>query len=272
MAKALDIVESPTKAKTLSKFLDDNYLVESSVGHLRDLPGTAKDVPAKYKEEYGGEIPRINIENDFAPLYIIKTGKKKKHVAKLKKMLEKVDVLYLATDEDREGEAISWHLVEELKPTIPTKRLVFHEITREAIQKAIENPREIDDRLVRAQETRRLLDRLYGYQISPVLWRKIGPAKSAGRVQSVTVHIIVTREKARLAFVISGYWDLLATFVARKGESFEATLTQLGGKRIASGKSFDSDTGKLKTSVEGKVALLNEQEAQDLRARLESAD
>ena len=272
VAKALVIVESPTKAKTLSKFLDDNYLVESSVGHIRDLPGTAKDVPARYKDEYGGEIPGINIDNDFTPLYIIKTREKKKHVAKLKKMLEKVDVLYLATDEDREGEAISWHLVEELKPTIPTRRLVFHEITREAIQNAIENPREIDDRLVQAQETRRLLDRLYGYQISPVLWRKIGPAKSAGRVQSVTVHIIVAREKARLAFVISGYWDLLATFVARKGESFEATLTQLGGKRIASGKSFDSDTGKLKTSVEGKVALLNEQEAQDLRARLESAD
>ena len=272
MSKTLVIVESPTKAKTLSRFLDDNYLVESSIGHIRDLPGTAKDVPAKLKDQYGGEIPGINIEDDFAPLYIIKTREKKKHVAKLKKMLAEVDKLYLATDEDREGEAISWHLVEELKPTIPTSRLVFHEITREAIQKAIENPREIDSRLVQAQETRRLLDRLYGYQISPVLWRKIGPARSAGRVQSVTVHIIVTREKARLAFVISDYWDLVATFGTAAGQSFEATLTELGGKRIASGKSFDSDTGKLKSSAEGKVALLNQQDAQDLRSRLESAD
>ena len=271
MAKALVIVESPTKAKTLSKFLDDNYLVESSVGHIRDLPGTAKDVPAEFKDKYGGEVPGINIEDDFAPLYIIHRNKKK-DVAKLKKLLDEVDELYLATDEDREGEAISWHLVEVLKPKIPKYRIVFHEITREAIQKAIENPRDIDERLVRAQETRRLLDRLYGYQISPVLWKKIGSAKSAGRVQSVTVHIIVIREKARLAFVISGYWDLVATFAAGEGQSFEATLTEVGGKRIASGKSFDSDTGKLKASAEGKVALLNGQEAQDLHARLQSSD
>ena len=271
MAKALVIVESPTKAKTLSKFLGGDYIIESSVGHIRDLPGTAKDVPARFKDDYGGEIPGINIDDDFTPLYIIHRNKKK-DVAKLKKMLEKVDELYLATDEDREGEAISWHLVEVLEPKIPNRRIVFHEITQEAIQKALENPREIDDRLVQAQETRRLLDRLYGYQISPVLWRKIGPAKSAGRVQSVTVHIIVAREKARLAFVISGYWNLLATFATEAGQSFEATLIELGGKRIASGKSFDSDTGKLKAAAEGKVALLNGQEAQDLRARLQSSD
>ena len=271
MAKALVIVESPTKAKTLSKFLDDNYLVESSVGHIRDLPGTAKDVPEKFKADYGGEIPGINIDDEFTPLWI-PNRKSKKQIAKLKKMLKEVDELYLATDEDREGEAISWHLVEVLDPKIPKRRIVFHEITREAIHNAIENPREIDDRMVQSANTRRLLDRLYGYGISPVFWHKIGSAKSAGRVQSPSVHIIVAREKARLAFMISGYWDLVGTFGNGADKPFEATLTELGGKRIASGKSFDSDTGKLKESAEGKVALLNEQEAQDLRARLESSD
>ena len=271
VAKALVIVESPTKAKTLSKFLDDNYLVESSVGHIRDLPGTAKDVPEKFKDDYAGEIPGINIDDEFTPLWI-PNRKSKKQIAKLKKMLKEVDELYLATDEDREGEAISWHLVEVLDPKIPKRRIVFHEITREAIHNAIENPREIDDRMVQSANTRRLLDRLYGYGISPVFWHKIGSAKSAGRVQSPSVHIIVAREKARLAFMISGYWDLVGTFGNGADKPFEATLVELGGKRIASGKSFDSDTGKLKSSAEGKVALLNEQDAQDLRSRLKSAD
>ena len=271
VAKALVIVESPTKAKTLSKFLDDNYLVESSIGHIRGLPNQSKDVPAKYKDEYDGEIRGINIEDGFTPLWVPNRNSKKQ-IAKLKKMLKEVDELYLATDEDREGEAISWHLVEVLDPKIPKRRIVFHEITRDAIQDAIENPREIDDRLVQSANTRRLLDRLYGYGISPVLWEKIGQGKAAGRVQSPSVHIIVAREKARLAFVISDYWDLVGTFGNGSDKPFEATLTELGGKRIASGKSFDSDTGKLKESAEGKVALLNEQEAQDLRARLESTD
>ena len=271
MAKALVIVESPTKAKTLSKFLDDNYLVESSIGHIRGLPNQSKDVPAKYKDEYDGEIRGINIEDGFTPLWIPNRDSKKQ-IAKLKKMLKDVDELYLATDEDREGEAISWHLVEVLDPKIPKRRIVFHEITRDAIQDAIENPREIDDRLVQSANTRRLLDRLYGYGISPVLWEKIGQGKAAGRVQSPSVHIIVAREKARLAFVISDYWDLVGTFANGADKPFEATLTELGGKRIASGKSFDSDTGKLKDSAEGKVALLNEQEAQDLRARIESSE
>ena len=274
MAKALVIVESPAKAKTLSKFLGDDYLVESSIGHIRDLPVGIKDVPAKLKEDYGksgdGNVIGINIEDDFAPLWI-PNQKSKKQIAKLKKMLKEVDELYLATDEDREGEAISWHLVEVLDPKIPKRRIVFHEITREAIQNAIENPREIDNRLVQSANTRRMIDRLYGYPMTGVVRIKIG-GRSAGRVQSPAVHIIVTREKARLAFMISGYWDLVGTFGSGSDKPFEATLTELGGKRIASGKSFDSDTGKLKESAEGKVALLNEQEAQDLRARLESSD
>jgi DNA topoisomerase-1 len=271
VAKALVIVESPTKAKTLSKFLDDNYLVESSIGHIRGLPNRSKDVPAKYKDEYDAEIRGINIEDDFTPLWIPNRDSKKQ-IAKLKKMLKDVDELYLATDEDREGEAISWHLVEVLAPKIPNRRIVFHEITRDAIQNAIENPRAIDDRLVQSANTRRLLDRLYGYGISPVLWKKIGSGKAAGRVQSPSVHIIVAREKARIAFMISDYWDLVGTFANGSDKPFDATLTELGGKRIASGKSFDSDTGKLKESAEGKVALLNEQEAQALRARLENSD
>ena len=275
MGKALVIVESPTKARTISKFLDDSYVVESSIGHIRDLPSSAKEIPEKLKKEKWARLG-IDVENEFEPLYIVPDGKKKQ-VTKLKALLKGVDEVYLATDEDREGEAISWHLCEVLKPKVPKHRLVFHEITKEAIQNALDNPRQIDDRLVEAQETRRLLDRLYGYELSPVLWRKIKAGLSAGRVQSVAVRIIVERERERRRFVSAEYWDLSARFKPEKSRDdlaseFTAQLVELGGKRIASGKDFDEKSGKLKESASGQVALLGAQEAKDLAARLETSD
>ncbi len=270
MGKTLVIVESPAKARTISKFLGSDFLVESSVGHIRDLPRNAKEVPAKIKKEKWGRLG-IDIENDFQPYYVVPT-EKKKHVTKLKELLKEADELLLATDEDREGESISWHLCEILKPKIPSKRLVFHEITREAIQQALESPRDIDKRLVEAQETRRLLDRLYGFEVSPVLWRKIAPRLSAGRVQSVAVRIIVDRERARMRFVRATYWDLHAQFNSTTGEGLgfplPAVLVSLGGKRIALGRDF-GENGKLKEGSKD-VVLLDEAGAGDLASQLKN--
>jgi len=269
VGKALVIVESPAKARTISKFLDRNYIVESSIGHIRDLPSSAKEIPPKLKKEKWARLG-IDIDNDFEPLYVV-PPEKKKHVSKLKSLLADVDEIYLATDEDREGESISWHLCEVLKPKVPRRRLVFHEITREAITEALSNLRDIDDRLVEAQETRRLLDRLYGYGVSPVLWKKIKHGLSAGRVQSVAVRIIVERERHRRRFVTATYWDLVATFTPHSGPEFRASLTRLGDKRLPSGKDFDEKTGQLKAGIAKDIVLLDEAAATDLRARLARA-
>ena len=206
--RRLVIVESPTKARKLAGYLGSNYIVESSRGHIRDLPRAAADVPAKYKSEPWARLG-VNVDADFEPLYII-SPEKKSTVTELKGLLKGVDELYLATDGDREGEAIAWHLLETLKPNIPVKRMVFHEITKPAILEAAENPRDLDIDLVDAQETRRILDRLYGYEVSPVLWKKVAPKLSAGRVQSVATRIIVQRERDRMAFRSASYWDIVA--------------------------------------------------------------
>ena len=206
--RRLVIVESPTKARKIAGYLGANYIVESSRGHIRDLPRGAADVPAKYKAEPWARLG-VNVDNDFEPLYVI-SPEKKSTVTELKGLLKDVDELYLATDEDREGEAIAWHLLETLKPHVPVKRMVFHEITEPAIRAAAENPRDLDNDLVDAQETRRILDRLYGYEVSPVLWKKVAPKLSAGRVQSVATRIIVQRERDRMAFRSASYWDIVA--------------------------------------------------------------
>ena len=213
--KKLVIVESPAKARTISKFLGNDYIVEASIGHIRDLPAGKKEVPEKYKQEPWAYLG-VNTDDHFEPLYIV-PAEKKKQVKKLRDALKQADELYLATDEDREGEAISWHLHETLKPKIPVHRLVFHEITREAIQKALSSTRQIDQHLVQAQETRRILDRLYGFDMSNLMWRKVGKGTSAGRVQSVAVRLVVDRERQRMAFVSSTYWDLEATFKTDAG-------------------------------------------------------
>jgi len=266
--KALVIVESPTKAKTIKKFLPKGYSVDSSMGHIRDLPANAKEIPAKYKKEKWANIG-INIDKDFEPLYVI-SADKKKVVDKLKKQLSDVDELILATDEDREGEGISWHLLEVLKPKMPVKRMVFHEITEDAIKKALLNFREIDMNLVNAQETRRIMDRLAGYTISPLLWKKLAPGLSAGRVQSVAVEVLVQRERERMRFVTSSYWDILAQ-LNKSGDkvSFKSELARVNDTRIATGKDFSSETGLLDTK--SKVLLLNEKEAQELVETLKSA-
>lgn len=264
--KALVIVESPAKARTISKFLGKNYLVEASIGHVRDLPQGAKEIPQQYKDQDWAYLG-VNVNENFDPVYIVPTDKKQQ-VTKLKKLLKESDELYLATDEDREGEAISWHLQEILKPKVPVHRLVFHEITESAITEALEHPRTIDDGLVRAQETRRILDRLYGYEVSPLLWRKIKPKLSAGRVQSVAVRLIVQRERDRMAFHSATYWDLVATFEV-DGQSFDATLVEADGKRVPSSRDFDSSTGKV--NKEG-LLLLDEDGANALLQRIKDAD
>ncbi len=265
--KALVIVESPAKARTISKFLGQGYAVEASIGHIRDLPQGKKEVPEEYKQEEWAYLG-VNVENAFDPVYIV-PSEKKKQVTKLKKLLKEADALYLATDEDREGEAISWHLQQVLKPKVPVRRLVFHEITKEAIRAALDSTREIDDSLVRAQETRRILDRLYGFDMSNLLWRKIGKGTSAGRVQSVAVRLIVERERERIAFVDATYWDLEAVFSTQDGESMPATLSAVEGRKIPAGKDFDSTSGKLKND---KLLLLSESDARELVAKLQSAD
>ena len=238
------IVESPAKARTISKFLGKDYTVEASIGHIRDLPQGAKELPEKFKSEPWAYLG-VNVDEDFAPVYIVPADKKKQ-VNKLKDLLKDVDQLYLATDEDREGEAISWHLFEVLKPKVPVHRLVFHEITKEAILNALAHPREIDEGLVRAQETRRILDRLYGFDVSQLLWKKVGRGLSAGRVQSVAVRLIVERERERIAFHSATYFDLLARLATGTGQQFNAEMVSYQGRRIPAGKDFDPATGKLK--------------------------
>ena len=238
------IVESPTKARKIAGYLGSNYIVESSRGHIRDLPRAAADVPAKYKSEPWARLG-VNVDADFEPLYIVSPDKKAT-VTELKALLKDVDELYLATDGDREGEAIAWHLLETLKPRVPVKRMVFHEITEPAIRAAAENPRDLDIDLVDAQETRRILDRLYGYEVSPVLWKKVAPKLSAGRVQSVATRIIVQRERERMAFRSAGYWDVTAELDASVSDPqaapprFTAKLNTVDGRRVAAGRDFDS--------------------------------
>jgi DNA topoisomerase I len=241
---ALVIVESPAKAKTISKLLGSGYTVEASIGHVRDLPQGAAQIPAQYKGEPWSNLG-VNVNDNFTPLYIIPPGKSKQ-IKLLKDRLKEADALYLATDEDREGEAISWHLLDILKPKVPVHRLVFHEITKDAIQAALASPRDVDDGLVRAQETRRILDRLFGYEVSPLLWRKVRPKLSAGRVQSVAVRMIVERERERMAFVSATWWDLIGKFIKTNDQQLEAELVSVDGRKIPSGSNFDSATGRLK--------------------------
>ncbi len=264
----LVIVESPAKAKTIGGYLGPGYVVEASIGHIRDLPRNAADVPAKFKGEPWARLG-VDTDHDFEPLYVVSPDRKQQ-VTKLKSLVKDADELYLATDEDREGEAIAWHLVEVLKPKVPVRRMVFHEITPGAIAAAVANPRDIDENLVDAQETRRILDRLYGYEVSPVLWKKVLPKLSAGRVQSVATRIVVERERARMAFRTAEYWDVEGTFAPadpKPGdpETFTATLVALDDIRIATGRDFDSATGR----ASGDVLHLDEAGARGLAARLD---
>jgi DNA topoisomerase I len=243
-AKSLVIVESPTKAKTITKFLGKDYVVRASMGHVRDLPENAGEVPAKLKKEPWARLG-VNVDKEFEPIYVVPKSKKDQ-VKELQDLLKNSDTLYLATDEDREGESISWHLREVLKPKVPTRRLVFHEITKDAILHSLENSREIDEHLVRAQETRRIIDRLFGYEVSPLLWKKMAPKLSAGRVQSVAVRLLVERERARIRFRSAAYWGVKAKLEKPGAEpAFEVELLSLGGKRVATSKDFNPDTGKL---------------------------
>lgn len=250
--KRLVIVESATKARKIAPYLGPDYIVEASVGHIRDLPRGAADVPAKHKKEPWARLG-VNVDDDFEPLYVVSPDKKKK-VADLKAKLKQVDELYLATDPDREGEAIAWHLLQVLKPTVPVRRMVFHEITKPAILAAAENTRELDHDLVDAQETRRVLDRLYGYEVSPVLWKKVMPRLSAGRVQSVATRVIVERERERMAFIAADYWDLTAHLrlldgagVSGEGpREVDAKLARIDGTRVAQGRDF-TDRGEVRT-------------------------
>jgi len=264
MKKTLVIVESPTKARTIEKFLGKEFAITASYGHIRDLPGSAAEIPEELKKEKWTRIG-INVDKNFEPLYIIPPSKKKR-VSELKALLKDADELLLATDEDREGESISWHLLDVLKPKIPVKRLVFHEITKEAIEQALLSPREVDENLVRAQETRRVIDRLFGYSVSPLLWKKMKPRLSAGRVQSVAMRLLVERERERIAFRRATYWDLKALFKKKDNSGqFESELTHVSGKRVAIGKDFDPATGKL---ANADTILLDEKSAQALRAKL----
>jgi DNA topoisomerase-1 len=260
--KRLVIVESPAKARTIEGYLGAGFVVESSVGHIRDLPERAADIPEEYKKEKWARLG-VDVEHDFQPLYIVDPEKKKK-VSELKKLLKESDELLLATDEDREGEAIAWHLLEVLKPKVPVRRMVFHEITREAINRALDETREIDERLVNAQETRRILDRLYGYEVSPVLWKKITRGLSAGRVQSVATRLVVERERERMAFRAASWWDIEALF---DPESFQARLVSVDGKRVAQGRDFGPD-GQLRTAD---ALQLDEGGARGLAERLRAA-
>ncbi|MFF9338910.1 MULTISPECIES: type I DNA topoisomerase [unclassified Streptomyces] len=265
--RRLVIVESPAKAKTIKGYLGPGYVVEASVGHIRDLPSGAAEVP----EKYTGEVRRlgVDVEHDFQPIYVVNADKKAQ-VKKLKDLLAESDELFLATDEDREGEAIAWHLQEVLKPKVPVHRMVFHEITKDAIREAVANPRELNQRMVDAQETRRILDRLYGYEVSPVLWKKVMPKLSAGRVQSVATRLVVERERERIAFRSAEYWDLTGTFsTGRAGDASDpstlvARLAAVDGKRVAQGRDFGAD-GRLKSEA---VLHLDEANARALAAAL----
>ncbi|MSR85502.1 type I DNA topoisomerase [Candidatus Uhrbacteria bacterium] len=256
----LVIVESPTKAKTIHKYLGSDYTVIASMGHVRDLPRSSSDIPEELKKTDWAQLG-VNVDKDFEPLYLISKDKTKV-ITQLKKALKDAEDVYLATDEDREGESISWHLLQVLKPKVPVHRMVFHEITKQAIEKALAHPREIDEKLVRAQEARRILDRLVGYSISPVLWKKIAYGLSAGRVQSATLKAIVDRERKRMAFVRAGYWDVGANLNHAKGD-FESKLISTSGKRIASSKDFDEETGALKEEAKN-IVLLDETQSKKI--------
>src|SRR5580693_7843036 len=268
MGKALVIVESPAKARTISGMLGPDFIVESSVGHIRDLPRGADEVPAAVKGEPWARLG-VDVDNGFKPLYVV-SSPKKSVVANLKKLLKTADELYLATDEDREGESIAWHLSEVLNPTVPVKRMVFHEITPAAIARAVDEWRDLDRRLVDAQEARRILDRLYGYEVSPVLWRKVMPRLSAGRVQSVATRMVVERERARMRFRSATWWGVEGTFTRAASSfgapaPFGATLVSLAGTAVATGKDFNDDgeqTGKTA------VRVLGEEEATSVAAAL----
>ena len=250
-AKTLVIVESPTKARTIGKFLKRDFVVKASVGHVRDLPTRATEVPAKYKKTSWGRLG-VNVDENFEPIYVI-PKEKQKLVREIKTAVKGAGRIYFATDEDREGESISWHLLQVLKPKVPYERLVFHEITRTAIRRALESPRPIDGHLVSAQETRRIVDRLFGYQISPLLWKKMAPRLSAGRVQSVAVRLLVERERARQQFHEAAFWRLNARF-SKDDAEFGGQLVELAGRRIAVGKDFDPDTGALKAASGDRAA------------------
>ncbi|MEE4546693.1 type I DNA topoisomerase [Streptomyces sp. V4-01] len=268
--RRLVIVESPAKAKTIKGYLGPGYVVEASVGHIRDLPNGAAEVPAEFKGQPWARLG-VNVDSDFEPIYVVNADKKAQ-VKKLKDLLKDSDELFLATDEDREGEAIAWHLQEILKPKVPVHRMVFHEITKDAIQAAVRNPRELNQRLVDAQETRRILDRLYGYEVSPVLWKKVMPRLSAGRVQSVATRLVVERERERIAFRSAEYWDLTGTFsTGRTGDASDpstvaARLIAVDGRRVAQGRDFDASTGQLKSGAN--VLQLDESAARALAASL----
>jgi DNA topoisomerase I len=271
MAKAktdlikLVIVESPAKARKIGGYLGDGYVVEASVGHIRDLPQRAADIPKEFKKIAWAK-EGVDIENDFAPLYVINPDKKAK-VAELKELMKNAEELILATDEDREGEAIAWHLVEVLQPKIPIKRMVFNEITKEAIQAAVEDTRDLDYHLIDAQETRRVLDRLFGYRLSPVLWKKVMPRISAGRVQSVATRLIVEKERERMAFISSAWWDLAAVTAL----GFNARLLEVDGKKVAATSDFGAD-GAVKEKSLANILLLDEAGAKGLVESLKSSD
>ncbi len=266
--RALVIVESPAKAKKIAGYLGSDFDVRASMGHVRDLPEKAADIPEALKSEAWTRLG-VNVDKGFEPLYII-SPEKKKTVKELKDLLKNADELIVATDEDREGESIGWHLVDTLKPTVPVKRMTFSEITKKAILEALSHTRDLNMNLVEAQETRRILDRLYGYTLSPLLWTKIRRGLSAGRVQSVAVRILVQRELERMAFRSGTYWDLKATLQSGRDASFPATLAAVGGKRIATGKDFDESTGRITEGTD--VLLLAEADARALHARLQSAE
>ena len=275
----LVIVESPSKARTIAGYLGQGYVVESSVGHIRDMPDSAADIPAKYKGEPWARLG-VNVDDNFQALYVVHSDKRQQ-VSKLKSLLKDADELFLATDEDREGEAIAWHLLEELKPKVPTSRMVFHEITPEAIARAIANPRQVDDGLVDAYQARRVLDRLYGYEVSPVLWKKVMPKLSAGRVQSVATRLVVDRERERIAFRPAAYSDLEAEFATKDHgkpasgnrqstdpTSFTASLVAVDGRRVAQGRDFTS-VGELRNASD--VLHLDAEAAAALAQRLANA-
>jgi DNA topoisomerase-1 len=272
VASKLVIVESPAKAKTIAKYLGDGYVVESSIGHIRDLPRNAADVPASHKGTAWARLG-VDVDNHFEPLYVV-SADKKQQVAKLRALLKDADELFLATDEDREGEAIAWHLLETLKPTVPVRRMVFHEITPAAIQAAVASPRALNEQLVDAQETRRILDRLYGYEVSPVLWKKVLPRLSAGRVQSVFTRLVVERERERMRFRSAGYWDLeaeLAVSEPAAGDpaSLTATLVSVDGRRVATGRDFAQDGTLRAGGSSADVVVLDEERATALATALD---
>jgi len=270
MSKRLVIVESPTKAKTIEKFLPKDFEVLASYGHVRDLPNNAAEIPADIKKQKWARLG-VNVDDHFNPLYIIPSDKEKR-VNELKRAVKNASEVFLATDEDREGESISWHLMEVLNPKVPVKRLVFHEITKKAIEESLSNARTIDENLVKAQETRRIIDRLYGYSVSPLLWKKMVPRLSAGRVQSVAIRLLVQRERERSCFHSADFWDLKATFQAASDTNlpFEAELSHVGQKRVATGRDFDADTGKLYKKDD--VILLDEAAATKLAEKLKNGN